>query len=78
MNIDKAWSGPSRIRTLLKHAERDSDPVSMFHIGDRIDDVEVSVVVLKGRDVVRCFREWAERNRIFTPGKPVDDSEAKP
>lgn len=59
----------AHVQQLVRAAERDTDAVSMFTAGDRPD---CSVVVLKGRDVVRCFREWAERNRLLTPGKDVE------
>lgn len=64
------------VKELLTKAERDSDPVSIFSTGPRhahiVEYADRAVVVIRGRDVLRCFREWAERNRLLTPRKPVE------
>lgn len=69
----RASGGAQRVVTLLQHASSDTDLVSMFSFcGKHREIAECSVVVIRGRDVVRSFREWAERNGMLTPGKPVN------
>lgn len=65
--------GMPRVAALLLQASKDTDLVSMFSFcGEHRDAAECSVVVIRGRDVVRSFREWAERQGVLTPGKPVN------
>ncbi len=71
--LEKRWAGAARVRTLLREANRDSDQVSISSFGESPGKIDGAVVVLKGDAVVRCFREWAVRNRLLTPGKPVKD-----
>lgn len=74
--LAKEWresGGAQRVATLLRRASEDTDLVSMFSFcGEHVEAAECSVVVIRGRDVVRSFREWAERNGVLTPGKPVN------
>lgn len=71
--LEKRWAGAARVRTLLRAANRDSDQVSISSFGESPENLDGAVVVLKGDAVVRCFREWAVRNRLLTPGKPIED-----
>jgi hypothetical protein len=65
--------GERTVRQLIRKASGDTDPVLIFSFaGERREDADAAVVVLKGRDVVRCFREWAKRNGVLTPGKGVE------
>jgi hypothetical protein len=58
---------------LTRAAAQDTDAVSMFSCGTSESDVESSVVVLRGPELVARFRDWAEAQGVFTRGKPVEE-----
>jgi hypothetical protein len=59
-------------KQLLAAAAKDTDRVSIYSLGDTLERADLAVIVLKGRDELRLFRDWAERNGLLTPGKPVE------
>jgi hypothetical protein len=75
-----AWAKASSARpdeaaavlTLMHLASRDTDAVSMFSFGESVHNAEAGVAVLRGPELVACFRDWAEAQGVFTRGKPVE------
>jgi hypothetical protein len=68
---DDAPFTASELLGLVRNAQDDTDRVSMLTLGDNEDTSELSVVVIKGRAEIEMFRQWAERNRLFTRGKGI-------
>lgn len=68
---------PSRRKTgqLLDAAARDTDAVSVFIDGYRMDqDTEAAVLVVKGRVHIDYILALCVRQGLLTPGKPVEAS----
>lgn len=61
-----------QLARLVVAARRDTDQVSMLVCGPTPARPDFAVVVIKGHQEVEAFRRWAEGQKIFTPGKPVE------
>lgn len=58
-----------QLRGLVNAANRSPDVVSMLVLGKDMDHAEGAIVVLRGRQAVQLFEQWAIRNRVLTPGR---------
>jgi hypothetical protein len=63
--LAESYGLTGQLASIVRAAERDSDPVSMLTLGEDDGHCEASVVVLKGQDTVTLFRQWAERNKVL-------------
>lgn len=55
---------------LVMLANYDSDAVSFVELGRTREDLDGAVVVIKGQAAVEFFKEWAARQKLYTPGRP--------
>jgi hypothetical protein len=69
--LARQYGVTGQLRKLLRDAEGDSDRVSMLTLGDDENKSEAAIVVIRGNAEIELFRQWAERNRIFTRGKSI-------
>lgn len=65
MSLADEYGFTGQFKRVIAGAERDPDPVSMMVLGDSHETAEGAVVVLKGRDTVLLFEQWAKRNKIM-------------
>jgi len=56
-----------QLRRLVQAANRSPDPVALVVLGESMERSEGAVVILRGRDTVRLFEQWAVRNRVLDP-----------
>jgi hypothetical protein len=59
---------------LLAAAAKDTDAASVFYDGTGPADYDRAIVVIKGRENVEYVVTMLERQRLTTPGKPVEGS----
>lgn len=71
------------LRAHVARCDKDSDAVSIQYLpGAPAEEgsperCEGALVVIKGGKAVALFREWAIRNGLLTPMKPLEDEVAR-
>lgn len=59
---------------LLAAAANDTDAASVFYTGTCDADFDGAIIVVKGREHAAYVVAMLERQRMVTPGKPVEGS----
>ena len=61
-----------RVQQLLAAAAKDSDPASVFWCGSSDRDSADCIIVIKGRQHSDYVIDVLVRQKLLTPGKPVE------
>lgn len=71
--IDIAGYNIPNLTTLLRDANKDTDPVSILFFGPNgKEDAEFAVIVVKGHEQTKLVAHMLETMKLFTPGKPIN------
>jgi hypothetical protein len=65
------------IEELIDGANEDSDAVSIYVLGDTLEDNQGAVLIIKGAVAFNLVRNFCVRQELLTPGKPVRDLPAE-
>lgn len=61
------------LRTLLRDANKDTDPASILFFGPNgKHDAEFAVIIVKGTEQVKVVANNLEAMKFYTPGKPIN------
>ncbi len=65
----KAYGLDHQMSRVVRAANRSSDAVSMVILGKRESNPEGAIAVLRGRETVLLFEQWAVRNKVLDPDR---------
>lgn len=61
------------LRTLLRDANKDTDPASILYFAPNgKEDAEFAVIIVKGREQTKVVANNLEAMKLYTPGKPIN------
>lgn len=61
------------LTTLLRDANKDTDPASILYFGPNgKEDAEFAVIIVKGREQTKLVANNLEAMKLYTPGKPIN------